>query len=63
MHESRNNISVILQRRLTSAAGTGKLPRLDIMPEIEACVVDTCGGCPSAGRDFSLCVQINGQLV
>ncbi|XP_052242741.1 uncharacterized protein LOC127852795 [Dreissena polymorpha] len=49
MHESRNNISVILQRRLTSAAGTGKLPRLDIMPEIEACVVDTCGGCPSAG--------------
>ncbi|KAH3802556.1 uncharacterized protein LOC127837090 [Dreissena polymorpha] len=48
-HESRYNVSVILQRRLTSAAGTGKLPRPDIMPEIEACVVDTCGGCPSAG--------------
>ncbi|XP_052773072.1 uncharacterized protein LOC128211950 [Mya arenaria] len=47
--ESRYNVSVVLQRRLTSAAGTGKLPRKDIMPEIEACIVNTCGGCPSAG--------------
>lgn len=49
-HEHRYNISLVLQRRLTSAAGTGKLPRKDILPEIEECVVNTCGGCPSAGE-------------
>lgn len=49
-HESRYNISEVLQRRLTSAAGTGKLPRADIFPLIEDCIINTCGGCPSAGE-------------
>ncbi|XP_060568332.1 uncharacterized protein LOC132726934 [Ruditapes philippinarum] len=48
-NEHRYNASLVLQRRLTSAAGTGKLPRKDILPEIEDCIVNTCGGCPSAG--------------
>lgn len=49
-NEHRFNISQVLQRRLTSAAGAGKLPRADIMPQIEECVINTCGGCPSAGE-------------
>ncbi|KAL4222201.1 hypothetical protein ACF0H5_018238 [Mactra antiquata] len=48
-HEWRHNVSLVLQRRLTSAAGSGKLPRKDILPEITDCIVNTCGGCPSAG--------------
>ena len=48
--ELRHNISVKFQISLTSAAGSGKLPRPDIMPEIENCIVNTCGGCPDAGR-------------
>ena len=47
--EHRHNVSVKFQISLTSAAGSGKLPRPDIMPEIENCVVHACGGCPDAG--------------
>lgn len=47
--EHRYNISKQLQRSLTRAAGTDTLPRSDIMPDIENCILNTCGGCPYAG--------------
>jgi hypothetical protein len=58
-NEHRYNVSLVLQRRLTSAAGTGKLPRKDILPEIEDCVVNTCGGCPSAGNKPEIISVLN----
>ncbi|KAL3857350.1 hypothetical protein ACJMK2_012026 [Sinanodonta woodiana] len=38
-----------LQEQMTSAAGTGRLPRQDIMDEINECLVNVCGGCPGSG--------------
>ena len=34
---------------MSSAAGADNLPRSEIMEEINACVVDICGGCPESG--------------
>ena len=39
----------LLQERMSSAAGADNLPRSEIMEEINACVVDICGGCPESG--------------
>ncbi|XP_046559439.1 uncharacterized protein LOC124268503 [Haliotis rubra] len=39
-----------LQERMTSAAGFGRLPRLDLNPDIEKCLVELCGGCPATGH-------------
>ncbi|XP_067681059.1 uncharacterized protein [Haliotis asinina] len=38
-----------LQERMTSAAGFGRLPRADLNPDIQKCVVELCGGCPATG--------------
>ncbi|XP_046575818.1 uncharacterized protein LOC124283831 [Haliotis rubra] len=34
---------------MTSAAGFGRLPRADLNPDIQKCLVDLCGGCPATG--------------
>ncbi|XP_048259496.1 uncharacterized protein LOC124148471 [Haliotis rufescens] len=39
-----------LQERMTSAAGFGRLPRADINPDIQKCLVNLCGGCPATGH-------------
>ncbi|XP_046553264.1 uncharacterized protein LOC124262764 [Haliotis rubra] len=38
-----------LQERMTSAAGFGRLPRADLNPDIQKCLVELCGGCPATG--------------
>ncbi|KAK3589129.1 hypothetical protein CHS0354_017095 [Potamilus streckersoni] len=38
-----------LQEQMTSAAGSGRLPRQEIMDEINECLVNICGGCPGSG--------------
>ncbi|XP_046571235.1 uncharacterized protein LOC124279450 isoform X1 [Haliotis rubra] len=39
-----------LQERMTSAAGFGRLPRVDLNPDIQKCIVELCGGCPATGH-------------
>ncbi|XP_041378411.1 uncharacterized protein LOC121390613 [Gigantopelta aegis] len=38
-----------LQQRMTDTAGFDRLPRKEIIPDIEACLLHLCGGCPGAG--------------
>ena len=45
-----------LQRDLTATAGHGRLPRYDIMPDVEACVMHSSGGCMGSGRRNFLCL-------
>ncbi|XP_062573122.1 uncharacterized protein LOC134235056 isoform X2 [Saccostrea cucullata] len=42
----------LLQERLSSAAGSQNLPRSEIISEINACIVDTCGGCLDSGSTW-----------
>ena len=42
-----------LQSSLSRIAGAETLPRPDILPEIEKCIVDSCGGCTEAGMFLS----------
>ena len=41
-----------LQSSLSRIAGAETLPRPDILPEIEKCIVDSCGGCTEAGMFY-----------
>ncbi|XP_061177744.1 uncharacterized protein LOC133186527 [Saccostrea echinata] len=47
----------LLQERLSSAAGSQNLPRSEIISEINACIVDTCGGCLDSGSTWDKKVQ------
>lgn len=46
----RQEQAKLLQDRLSSAAGSDNLPRLEIIDEINSCIVDTCGGCLGSGE-------------
>ena len=43
---------------MSSAAGADNLPRSEIMEEINACVVNICGGCPESGVFLSYVIII-----
>ncbi|XP_045182304.2 uncharacterized protein LOC123541024 [Mercenaria mercenaria] len=52
-----------LQDRLTSAAGSDRLPKRDIIDEINACVVDACGGCPGTGPMWDQKVRVCSKMI